>query len=277
MTFFRRLQSPLSIISALIPKHYNPLLKHTLFGIFFSSMIGFSPAVTAQTSENAPAELTTLLEQIETAANRQDVEAVMEYYSSDFSHSDGLDRQSLQQLLDQFWQQFSNVNYQTELQSWEQDGSAIVATTITTITGNQTLNNRQFQLEATITSQQRIENQQIVQQEIIAEKNQLTAGENPPTVTFNVPETISVEQSYNVDAIVQEPLGEDIMLGAAEAQTVETSAYFSPVTLEMELLNTGGIFKIGEAPLTPEQKWVSAVLMREGGIVSITQRVRIVP
>jgi hypothetical protein len=277
MTFFRRLQSSISIIPALMPRNATQVLSCTLFSLVFSSIIGFAAIVKAQTPDNAPAELTTLLNQIETAANRQDVEAVMEYYSSDFSHSDGLDRQSLEQLLNQFWQQFSNLNYQTELQSWEQDGAAIVATTITTITGNQTLNNRQFQLEATITSEQRIENRQIVQQEIIAEKNQLSAGENPPTITFNVPETVSVEQSYNVDAIVQEPLGEDIMLGAAEAQTVDTSAYFSPVTLEMELLNTGGIFKIGNAPLTPEQKWISTVLMREGGIVSITQRVRIVP
>ncbi|MGB3403889.1 MAG: nuclear transport factor 2 family protein [Microcoleaceae cyanobacterium] len=277
MTFFRRLQSPISIIPALMPRNSTLALNCTLFSIVFSSIIGFSDIVKAQTPGNAPSELTTLLDQIETAANRQDVEAVIEYYSSDFSHSDGLDRQSLEQLLNQFWQQFSNVNYETELQSWEQEGSAIIATTITTITGNQTLNNRQFQLTATITSEQRIENQQIVQQEIIAEKNQLSTGENPPTITLNVPETVSVKQSYNVDAIVQEPLGEDIMLGAAEAQTVDASAYFSPVTLEMELLNTGGIFKIGEAPLMSEQKWISTVLMRKGGIVSITQRVRIVP
>jgi ketosteroid isomerase-like protein len=278
MTFFRQLQFPISILQRLTPRRKNQSLSYGLLGIILGAVIGFgSSAVQAQSPNTAPDELTTFLDQVETAANRQDIEAVMEFYSADFTNTDGFNRQNLQQFLTQFWKQFSDVNYEMELQSWEQDGSAILATTVTRITGTQTLNNREFQLEATITSQQRIDNQQIIQQDILAETNQLTSGEEPPTVTFNVPETVSVQQSYNVDAIVQEPLGEDIMIGAAVEQTIDPNIYFSPETLEMELLNTGGLFKIGEAPPNPEQKWISAVLMRKGGIVSVTQRVRIVP
>jgi ketosteroid isomerase-like protein len=278
MTCFHQLQFPISILQRLTPRRYNQSLNCALLGLVLGAVMGWSAsAVLAQSSGPAPAELTTFLDQVETAANRQDIEAVMEFYSADFTNTDGLDRQNLQQFLTQFWQDFSDVNYDMELQAWEQEGSAVLATTVTRITGTQTLNNREFQLEATITSQQRIENQQIVQQEILTEKNQLTSGEAPPTVTFNVPETVAVQQSYNVDAIVQEPLGEDIMIGAAVDQIIDPDIYFSPQTLEMELLNTGGLFKIGEAPSTPEQKWISAVLMRKGGIVSVTQRVRFTP
>jgi len=278
MTLFHQLQFPLSMLQRLTPRRYRQSLSYALLGIVFSGVMGFgSSAVQAQSPDTAPAELTTFLDEVETAANRQDIESVMEFYSSDFTNTDGLNRQSLQQFLTEFWKQFSDVNYEMELQSWEQDGSAILATIVTRITGTQTLNHREFQLESTITSQQRIDNQQIIQQEILAEKNQLTSGEAPPTVTFNVPETVPVQQPYNVDAIVQEPLGEDIMIGAAVDQTIDPSIYFSPETLEMELLNTGGLFKIGEAPPTPDQKWISAVLMRKGGIVSVTQRVRFTP
>ncbi len=278
MTCFRQLPFPISIIQRLTPQRYHQFLSSTLFGIVLGVGVGLgSPAVMAQSPNNAPAELTTLLNQIETAANRQDIKAVMEFYDSNFTHTDGFNRKILQQYLTQFWQDFSDVNYQMELQSWEEDGSAIIATTVTRITGNKALNNRQFQLESTITSQQRIENQQIVQQQVLAEKNKLISGDEPPTVTFNAPETVAIEQSYSVDAIVQEPLGEDIMIGAAVEQTIDPDIYFSLETLEMELLNTGGLFKIGVAPPTPEEKWISAVLMRKGGIVSVTQRVRILP
>ncbi|MGB3534729.1 MAG: nuclear transport factor 2 family protein [Microcoleaceae cyanobacterium] len=278
MTFFRQFRFPTKMIQRLASQPPHQPVTPVLFGILLSSVIGFNAStVNAQSSETAPPELVSLLDNIETAANRQDIEAVMAFYDSDFTHTDGFDRRSLQQSLTQFWQQYSDLNYEMELQSWEQNGSTIVATTITTITGNKTFNNRQFKLEATVTSEQRIEDQQIIQQEVIAEKNKLTAGENPPTVTFNAPETVSINQTFNVDAIVQEPLGEDILLGAAVEQSIDPDVYFSPKILEMELLNTGGLFKIGEASATPDQRWISAVLIRKGGIVSVTQRVQILP
>ncbi len=250
---------------------------YLLLGMVLGGMIGFTPQrVFALSPETAPPELTTLLAEIETAANRQDIDEVMEFYSSDFTHSDGFNRDSLEQVLTRFWDDFSDVNYEMELESWEQEGSTLIITTVTRITGTQDLNDRQFQLEATITSEQRIENQQIIQQDILAESNQLASGSEPPTVTLNVPETVKPGEEFSVDAIVEEPLDNDILLGAAIEQPVDTSRYFSPETIQMELLNTGGLFKVGEAPPIPENQWISAILMRQGGIVNITQRVRVI-
>ncbi|MEB3280687.1 MAG: nuclear transport factor 2 family protein [Lyngbya sp.] len=274
MTIFPSLQLS-SFVSR--RREFSPLLSG-LLGVVLWSATGFALGeVRAQEPpETAPAELTTLIEGIEAAANRQDVNGVMQFYSQDFSTTDGLDRRSYEQVLTQLWQNYSNLNYQTKLQSWQQEGSAIVATTVTEITGTQDFNGRDFQLSSTITSQQRIENQKVVQQEVLAERNQLTSGENPPTVTLSIPEQVKPGQEYSVDAIVEEPLGEEIMIGTAIEERVTPRAYLTEFPLELEFLPSGGVFKVGTAPKTPGNNWISAILMRPGGITLVTQRLKIV-
>ncbi|EAW36164.1 nuclear transport factor 2 family protein [Lyngbya sp. PCC 8106] len=275
MTIFPSLQLP-SLVSRR-RQTFSPMLS-VLLGLVLWGMTGVdSSRVHAQEPpETAPSELTTLITGIEAAANRQDVDGVLEFYSEDFSTTEGLDRRSLEQVLNQLWQNYSNINYQTQLQSWEKDGSAILATTVTEITGTQDLNGREFQLNSTITSQQRVENQKVVQQEVLAERNQLTSGQEPPTVTLIVPEQVKTGQEYSIDAIVEEPLGDQIMIGTAIEERVTPRAYLTEFPLELEFLPSGGVFKIGTAPKTPGNNWISAILMRPGGITMVTQRLKIV-
>lgn len=237
-----------------------------------------NPSLVAETPSPtpAPAELTQLLSEIDTAANRRDVQAVMQFYSQNFTHSDGWNRQSLEKALTQLWGRYADLKYRTEIKSWKAEGSAFVAETITTITGTQKLEGREMALKSTIRSQQRFEGQKIVNQEILAEQTKLTSGKNPPTTQINLPEQVKVGQEYNFDAIVQEPLGNDILLGTVVEETVAEQSFLTPPSFELELLNSGGVFKVGKAPANPENRWLSAVLMRQGGITMITQRLRVV-
>jgi len=45
--------------------------------------------------------------------------------------------------------------------------------------------------------------------------------------------------------------------------------------LELELLQSGGLFKRVKAPATPENRWLSAILIQGDGIVVVTQRVKV--
>jgi ketosteroid isomerase-like protein len=235
-----------------------------------------SPQIQAQTPANAPAQLTKLLTEIDAAANRRDVKAVMAFYAQNFTHSDGLNSQSLEKALKQLWERYPTLNYRTELKSWKSEGSAIVAETITTITGSHKQEGRQLNLKATIRSQQRFEGEKIVSQEILAEQTQLSSGNNPPTIQVNLPEQVKVGQEYHFDAIVREPIGDDILIGTVLEEPVSEKTLFNPSEVELELLPSGGIFKVGKAPAAPNNRWISAVLMRQGGITTITQRLRIV-
>ncbi|MEG4172650.1 MULTISPECIES: nuclear transport factor 2 family protein [unclassified Microcoleus] len=238
--------------------------------------IGATPQTIAQTPENAPAPLTKLLTEIDAAANRRDVKAVMAFYSPNFTHSDGLNTQSMAKALTQLWERYPSLNYRTEIKSWKTEGSAILAETITTIAGTQKKDGRELTLKATIRSQQRFEGEKIVNQEILAEQTQLSSGQNPPTIQVNFPEQVKVGQEYHFDAIVREPLGDDILIGSVLEEPITEKTLFNPSQVELELLNAGGIFKVGKAPATPENRWVSAVLMRQGGIATVSVRLRVV-
>ncbi|HEY9639328.1 MAG TPA: hypothetical protein V6C57_02530, partial [Coleofasciculaceae cyanobacterium] len=195
----------------------------------------------------------------------------------------------------QLWERYPHLTYATQLTSWKRDGNAIVAETTTTITStppNSTparrqtrtpsqpaaLNtNRTFNLTATLTSRQRFENQKIVQQEILTERSQLTSGEKPPTVTVSLPEQVKVGQPYDFDAIVTEPLGNRLLLGAALEEPIQPSGYLNTTPIELELLSSGGLFKVGRAPIMPDNRWVSAIVIRDDGMTTVTQRLRVVP
>lgn len=242
-----------------------------------AAVVGLGPqGAIATTPDDAPASLLQTLDAIDAAANQGDLDTVMDYYSEDFSSSDGLDYDDLQETLTGLWERYSNLTYETELLSWEQDGDAIVAETITLVTGRPEISGRIFDFSATIESRQRFVGQEIIEQEVLSEETVLMSGSNPPTVRINLPSEVGIGQEFVFDAIVLEPLGESRILGAAIDEAVGVSGYLDPETVNLELLSAGGLFKIGQAPVTPGSRWISAVLVRDDGITMVTRRLQVV-
>ncbi len=231
--------------------------------------------VQAASPESAPGPLKTLLTQIDAAANGQKLQDVLQFYSPSFSSADGITRQTLEQALTQLWQRYPNIRYQTEIKSWKPEGRGFSVETITSITGTQKEGDREWQLLATIESRQQIENQKIVRQEILSERSQIASGKNPPTVKINLPERVKPGQEFAFDAIVQEPLGNDILLGTAIEESVRPDGFLKPTTANLEVLPAGGLFKVARAPKQPENRWLSAVVVRQDGITMITQRLKV--
>ncbi|MBD2343361.1 nuclear transport factor 2 family protein [Anabaena subtropica] len=227
------------------------------------------------TSQNAPTELRNLLTQVDTAASKGDVKGVLQFYSPNFTHGDGLNRQTMEKALVTFWQRYPKLQYTTQLQSWKNEGNAIIAETVTNITGLPSGNNN-LALNATIRSRQRIMGGKIARQEILSERTLITSGTKPPQVDVKLPQQVKVGQQYNFDAIVQEPLGEDLLLGTALEEPIQVNKYFNPTSIDLQLLNSGGLFKVGRAPSTPGNRWVSAVIMRGSGMTMVTQRLQVV-
>ena len=240
---------------------------------------GRAEAQTATPSQppanNAPPQLTNLVSQIDAAANQKNVEASIQFFSPNFTHSDGLTRQSMAQTLTQLWQRYPNLKYQTQVQSWKPQGDAIVAETVTNITGAQSQNPRDIVLNATIKSRQRYQDGKIVSQEILSENSQLKIGQQPPTVEVKLPQQVKPGQQYNFDAVVQEPLGEDYLLGAAIEEPIKPENYLNSSRVDLELLSAGGLFKLGRAPAQPDDLWISAVLIRGNGMTLVTQRLNV--
>jgi hypothetical protein len=307
------------LIRFLTPRSIAPRFSHTAcrLGILPLLLLGLAIGTTGQAqaapqpvipqpaapATPAPPQLTQALTKIDAAANEHNLEAVMSFYSSNFTSTDGLTLADMQTALKALWERYPNLTYSTQLTSWKQDGNAIVAETTTTITAaaepatpapaprsprppsntpagsssTEAAVPRAFALAATLTSRQRFEGQKIVQQEILSERTQMTSGDSPPTIEVNLPQQVKTGQSYDFDALVKEPLGDRLLLGAALEEPINTAGYLNPTPISLEPLSAGGIFKVGQAPATPESRWVSAVVIRDDGITTVTQRLQVSP
>jgi hypothetical protein len=232
--------------------------------------------VWAQTPNlNAPAAIGTILANIDTAANQRKLPELARYYSPNFTTSDGLTKTAWQQSLEKFWQAYNNLKYTTTLASWQAQGNGYTANTVTKITGTQLLNGRTYSLLATIESRQKIVGGQIVQQQVLQERTQVSSGTKPPTIDLTLPAQLQTNAEYNLDAIVNEPLGEDVLLGATVEQPV-SAGYTQPSNYKFELLTAGGLFKIARAPGKSGDYWLSTMFIRPTGMTTLTQRVHVV-
>ena len=217
-----------------------------------------------------------LLKEIDSAATKRNLEKLMDFYSPNFTHGDGLNSEDVRKSLMTLWQKYPLLQYRTTLESWKSEGDTIIAETVTQINGLASAKSNNLTMKATVKSRQRIEGGKIIYQEILSEKTLLTAGSEPPEIDVILPEKVKVGQEYNFDAIVTEPLGNDFLLGTALSEPVQVDKYLNPTPVQLEMLTSGGLFKVGRAPLIPGNHWISAVIVRAGGMTMVTQRLQVV-
>ena len=267
-----------------------------------------SATFAAQTPESiAP---TAVISNLDAALNRKDSTAVVNLLSPNFTHGDGYTRQSLTQSLQALWQQYPNLTYRTEIVKTEVKSNAHEVETLTTIEGRRNLKGQIWNIQGTIRALQVIEANQVRSQTILAEQTQVRIGEKPPTVTVSLPTTVTVGKDYSYDVVVQEPVNDDLFMGTILDEPVSAALMANPTRLQLELpslaelltgrptrrrrpaataetsmlkpvklsrMKSGGFFKIGRASSVPETQWISAILARhDGGITIATTRLRTV-
>ncbi len=224
-------------------------------------------------------ELQATLAAIDQSASERNLDRLLQYFAPEFQSSDGMNLEQLRAHLQTLWGRYGQMQYRTTVDGWEQREGNYILKTTTTIRGGQPKEKDDFTLEAKISAEQtyRWQNNrwQILRQNILTEQSVLKAGEDPPPVELRLPTEIGVGRNYTVDAIVTRPLGNGFVLGAILEEPVNTNNYLKERSVDLSPLRAGGIFKIGSAPFREGQRWVSAVLVQEGGITIVTQRLRV--
>ena len=222
--------------------------------------------------ESIPSEIFTIVPQLDVAFNNRDTELIERYISPDFTSKDGLNYQSFSDSMNFVWEKYPDLKYETTIESGKKEGNRLIAITTTKITGSYIINDRQFQLNSTIKAEQTFENNQLIKQKILQERNEITSGEKPPVVTFDIPKKARPGQVFDFDVIIKEPIGTDLVLGAALEEKITGDLLANPSSLELEALTAGGIFKRVTVPSVVNDQWYSIILIRDGGIRMITQR-----
>lgn len=262
---------------------WTPLRRLMLVAVGLTAS-GFATAIApkgwiaiASAQTQAPAELTTFVQQLDQAASQEDVSGVIQAYSGDLVHGDGLTRDGLEAALVQFWEQYDELSYETEIKRWEHTDTGYATETETTITGTRNLGDQALILTATLTAEQTLVDGKIISQNILSEHSSVSSGSNPPELEVNLPEQVNPGEQFYFDAIVLEPLGERLLLGMAIDEDINSTSYTVPSAIEFDLLTSGGLFKVGQAPNTPGQRWLSAVVIRDDGITGTTRRMQVAP
>jgi hypothetical protein len=141
---------------------------------------------------------------------------------------------------------------------------------------------RRLALVSVLRSRQVYENGLLVNEEILSENSKVTTGDRPPSLQVNLPERVAPGQQFNLDVIVLEPVGKDLLLGGLMDEPVSIQGYGSPSQAELKPLidgqtgtGPGGMFKIGAAPTKGSDRWISAVVMHKDGITMVTQRLKV--
>tara|TARA_B100000900_G_scaffold168776_1_gene143361 strand:+ start:137 stop:862 length:726 start_codon:yes stop_codon:yes gene_type:complete len=92
-------------------------------------------------------------------------------------------------------------------------------------------------------------------------------------ISFKIPDKVLTGSKYDIDIILNKPLGEVIIAGAIKPHQVDS---FFEQEISMEPLTSGGIFKMTRAPSKPGIQIWSGIIAHPKGIITFTKSIDIV-
>ena len=179
----------------------------------------------------------------------------------------------LVQRYQRFRQDFPEVVWQVKPAAPTPDGRP---TLTLRVSGSAESEGLTYALEASEQIAIRLEQGQLVEQELLAQQSLLRSGERPLAVNVAIPDVVLTGSRYDIDLVVDEPLGQALVAGGLIDLTDEQLADQSRPNLPLAPLGGGGLFKSVQAPQQPGSQTWAVMLVHPDGVVTATKRVRVV-
>ena len=179
----------------------------------------------------------------------------------------------LAQRYQRFRQDFPEVTWQVELAAPLPDGRPTLTLRVSGTAESEGLS---YALEATEQIAIRLEEGQLVEQELLAQQSLLRSGERPLAVKLAIPDVVLTGSRYDIDLVVEEPLGQALVAGGLIDLTDEQLTAQMRPNLPLAPLGGGGLFKSVQAPQQPGSQTWAVMLVHPDGVVTATKRVRVV-
>ena len=128
-----------------------------------------------------------------------------------------------------------------------------------------------YQLEATERIAIRLEDGRMVDQELVSHEAMLRSGERHLEVTIGIPDAVLTGSRYEVDLIVEEPLGQALVAAGLINHPTASKDQLRP-NLRLAL-QCGGLFKVVRAPQEPGFQTWALMLVHPEALVTVTKRV----
>lgn len=121
-----------------------------------------------------------------------------------------------------------------------------------------------------------LENGLIADQEVLNDQSVLTSASKPLPISLLIPDTVLTGSRYDVDVVVDEPLGKSLLAGGLISVTPQQVLEQKSPDIQLEPLGGGGLFKSVQAPFQPGSQVWAALLVHPDGIVTVSKRVQVV-
>ena len=172
-----------------------------------------------------------------------------------------------------FRQDFPEVTWQVEPAAPTPDGRSTLSLSVRGAAESEGLS---YVLEATEKIAIRLDSGQLVEQELLAQQSLLPSGQRPLEVNVAIPDVVLTGSRYDIDLIVEEPLGQALVAGGLiDLTDDQLSAQMRP-NLPLAPQGGGGLFKSVLAPQQPGSQTWAVMLVHPDGVVTATKRVRVV-
>ncbi|MEO1003197.1 MAG: hypothetical protein AAFX65_08815 [Cyanobacteria bacterium J06638_7] len=185
----------------------------------------------------------------------------------------GLDPEAVQARRQRLLRQFPDARWQLA------PGPALPggrSTVLVQVRGSREDGPLRFRLEAEQQLLLESDGRRINGQTVLREQALLRSGEADLPVTVMIPDTVLTGERYDVDVIVDEPLGGSILAGGIVDLTRDQVTAFDSPALRIGALGGGGLFRVVRAPLNPGAQTWAVLLVHPDGLVSASKRVRVV-
>ena len=179
----------------------------------------------------------------------------------------------LAQRLERFQKDFPEVTWQVEPAAPTPDGRSTLSLRVRGAAESQGLT---YSLQASEQIAIRLEDGELVDQELLAQQSLLRSGERPLAVDVAIPDVVLTGSRYDIDVIVEEPLGQALVAGGLIDLTDEQLSAQKRPNLPLAPQAGGGLFKSVQAPQQPGSQTWAVMLVHPDGVVTATKRVRVV-
>lgn len=132
-----------------------------------------------------------------------------------------------------------------------------------------------YRMQASQTVAVSSHNGRLANQDVLAEESFIFSGAERLPVTLMIPDTVLTGERYNVDVVIDEPLGDTIVAGGLlEVSPLFADTMRSPA-IKLGVLSAGGLFKRVQAPYAPGGQTWTVMLVHPDGVLIASKRVRV--
>lgn len=254
------------LFSVITLRSARPLCSPPLRGLLIGALVSLSVPSLAPLPSRAASASQGLVARLEQALNAPDhagLEALLA----------PAQREQLAPRLRRFAQRFANARWRLSVGDRLPDGRLPVAVSVSGTTEKDGL---LFSLEASQQLAISTEAGLISGQELLQDQSLLVNARGSLPVTLLIPDAVLTGSRYDVDVVLDEPLGQAMVAGGLTSLTSDQVHEQRSPDIQLEPMGGGGLFKSVQAPFQPGVQTWAAMLVHPDGVITVTKQVRVV-